>query len=76
MALLAVDHIPDAPKAVREMRRVTKTAGVVATANWDLSSANELNGCLWTAAMAIDPTVNRPAVRVGRAILQGRLQIS
>ena len=31
MALLAVDHIPDAPKATNEMRRVTKTAGIVAT---------------------------------------------
>jgi ubiquinone/menaquinone biosynthesis C-methylase UbiE len=28
MALLAIDHIPDAPKATIEMRRVTKTAGL------------------------------------------------
>jgi ubiquinone/menaquinone biosynthesis C-methylase UbiE len=31
MALLAVDHIPDAAKATNEMRRVTKTSGIVAT---------------------------------------------
>ena len=34
LALLAVDHIPDAPKAAKEMRRVTKTLGIVAIAMW------------------------------------------
>ena len=61
MALLIVNFIPDAPKAAKEMRRVTKSGGVVATTMWDRSSANELNGCLWKAAVAIDPTVRRPA---------------
>ena len=63
--LLVVGFVPDPGKAAREKRRVTKSGGVVATATWDLSSANKLNGCLWTAAMAIDPTVKRPAARVG-----------
>jgi ubiquinone/menaquinone biosynthesis C-methylase UbiE len=65
MALLAVDHIPDAPKATMEMRRVTKTAGVVATAMWDRSRDNELYGCFWDAAEAIDPTAKRPFGRQG-----------
>ena len=65
MDLLVVGFLPDPAKAAREKRRVTKSGGVVATATWDLSSANELNGCLWTAAMAIDPTVKRPAARLG-----------
>jgi ubiquinone/menaquinone biosynthesis C-methylase UbiE len=59
MALLAVDFIPDAPKAAKEMRRVTKSGGVVATTMWDRDRANELQQCLWDAAIAIDPTVNR-----------------
>src|SRR6185295_12071289 len=42
LALLIVNFIPDAPKALREMRRVTKPGGVVATAMWDASPANEL----------------------------------
>jgi Methylase involved in ubiquinone/menaquinone biosynthesis len=63
MALLAVDHIPDAPKATMEMRRVSKAAGVVATAMWDRSPANELYGCFWDAAEAIDPTAKRPSER-------------
>ena len=65
MALLAVDHIPDAPRATNEMRRVTKTAGLVATAMWDRSRDNELYGCFWDAAEAVDPTAKRPFGRHG-----------
>jgi ubiquinone/menaquinone biosynthesis C-methylase UbiE len=64
MSLLMVSFVPDATKAAKEMLRVTNTGGVVATANWDLGRANELNGCLWDAAMAIDPTAKRPAARL------------
>jgi ubiquinone/menaquinone biosynthesis C-methylase UbiE len=35
LALLVMRFIPDAAKAVREMRRVTRPGGVVATAMWD-----------------------------------------
>jgi ubiquinone/menaquinone biosynthesis C-methylase UbiE len=37
MALLAVDYFPDARKAASEMCRVTRKAGIVATAMWDRS---------------------------------------
>jgi ubiquinone/menaquinone biosynthesis C-methylase UbiE len=62
MALLVVNFIADAPKAAREMRRVTKPGGVIATTMWD-GRANELNRCLWDAALAIDSTVKRPSER-------------
>src|SRR5262245_34090433 len=65
LTLLAVDYIPDAPKAAREMRRVTKTAGVVATTMWDRSHANEPDSCFWDDAEAIDPTTKRSAGRRG-----------
>lgn len=65
LALLIVSFVPDAPKAAKEMRRVTKSGGVVATAMWDGSRANELQHCLWDAAIAIDPTVKPPAERSG-----------
>jgi hypothetical protein len=42
------------------MRRVTKSGGVVATTMWDGSRVNELQNCLWDAAIAIDPTAKRP----------------
>ena len=61
MALLIVNFIPDAPKATKEMRRVTKSGGVVATTMWDGTGANELNACLWEAAISIDPTAKRIA---------------
>jgi ubiquinone/menaquinone biosynthesis C-methylase UbiE len=63
LALLIVNFIPDAPKAAKEMRRVTKSGGVVATTMWDGSRANELQNCLWDAAIAIDPTVKQLSER-------------
>jgi ubiquinone/menaquinone biosynthesis C-methylase UbiE len=65
MALLAVDHIPDAPKATNEMRRVTKIAGIVATTMWDRSRDNELYSCFWDAVEAIDTTAKRPFGKQG-----------
>ena len=65
VALLAVDYIPDARKAALEMRRVTKKAGIVATAMWDRSRANELENCFWDAALAIDPNAKRSSGRQG-----------
>ena len=65
MALLAVDWIPDARKAALEMRRITKTAGLVATTVWDRSRANELDSCFWNAVEAIDPTAKPPSGRQG-----------
>src|SRR5215831_4802733 len=37
LALLVMRFIPDALKAVREMRRVTRPGGMVATAMWDIT---------------------------------------
>jgi ubiquinone/menaquinone biosynthesis C-methylase UbiE len=59
--LLVVNHIPDAPKAVGEMRRVTKSGGVVGTAMWDGTGGNEFNDRLWDSAIALDPAVQRPS---------------
>jgi hypothetical protein len=61
MALLVVNFIPDARRATNEMRRVTTSGGMIATTMWDGSRANELNHCLWDAAVAIDPTVKPPS---------------
>jgi putative ABC transport system substrate-binding protein len=63
MALLVMDHIPDASNGAAEMRRVTRPRGVVATTMWDRSRDNELYGCFWDAAEAIDPTAKRSSDR-------------
>jgi SAM-dependent methyltransferase len=65
LALLAINQIPDSPKAVKEMRRVTKRGGVIATAMWDGTGGNEFNDCMWDIATALDPQVERPAEKRG-----------
>jgi SAM-dependent methyltransferase len=66
LALLVVSFIPDAAKAVREMRRVARPGGVVATAMWDnTGSGNELNQSLWDAALPLDPKAPQPKDRPG-----------
>lgn len=65
LALLVVSFIPDAPKAAREMRRVTRQGGVVATAMWDNTGGNELNESLWDAALPLDPKAVQPKDRPG-----------
>jgi ubiquinone/menaquinone biosynthesis C-methylase UbiE len=66
LSLLVVNHIPNTPKAVSEMRRVTKPGGVIATAMWDGSGGNEFNDCMWEVATAlVDPKVERPAEKRG-----------
>jgi ubiquinone/menaquinone biosynthesis C-methylase UbiE len=55
LALLVMRFITDASKASKEMRRVTRAGGVVATAMWDTTGGNELNDALSNAAAIIDP---------------------
>jgi ubiquinone/menaquinone biosynthesis C-methylase UbiE len=55
LTLLVMRFIPDATRAVKEMRRVTRRGGVVATAMWDTTGRNELKDSLFDAALIIDP---------------------
>ena len=60
LGLLILRHIPDASKAMSEMRRVTRPGGVLGTAMWDSSGGHQLNSCLWDAAVAVDPQGKLP----------------
>jgi hypothetical protein len=60
-----VSFIPDAPKAAREMRRVTRPGGMVATAMWDNTGGNDLNQSLWEAAIPLDPKAPQDKDRPG-----------
>ena len=60
VGLLVMRHIPDAIKATSEMRRVTRSGGVLATAMWDSGGGHELNQCLWDAAAALDRHAKLP----------------
>jgi len=65
LSLLVVNHIPDTPKALREICRVTKPGGVVATAMWDGTGGNEFNDRMWNVAVTIDANVTPASKRAG-----------
>ncbi|MFQ5853711.1 MAG: class I SAM-dependent methyltransferase [Candidatus Binatia bacterium] len=55
LASLALDYIPEAPKAVGEMLRVTRPSGSVAACMWDRGGGMELQRVFWHTAVALDP---------------------
>lgn len=61
LSLLAVNHIPDAPRAAREMRRVGKAGAMLGAAMWDGTGGNEFNDIMWTVAETLDVSVKRPS---------------
>ena len=65
LSLLVVNHIPDTPKALKEICRVTKPSGVVATAMWDGTGGNEFNDRMWNVAVTLDSKVTPAAKRSG-----------
>jgi ubiquinone/menaquinone biosynthesis C-methylase UbiE len=60
---LMIQFVSDADRAVREMRRVTKRRGTVATCVWDNSGGLELAERFWDAAIAVDPAAKRTGDR-------------
>ncbi|MGZ8467434.1 MAG: class I SAM-dependent methyltransferase [Candidatus Binatia bacterium] len=65
LSLLVVNHIPDTPKALQGICRVTKPGGVVATAMWDGTGGNEFNDRMWNVAVTIDANVTPASKRAG-----------
>ena len=47
LALLVMNFIPDRPKALREMIRVTRQGGVVVAAVWDYGEGMEMLRIFW-----------------------------
>ena len=66
LSLLMITFVPNVSIAVREMRRVTRPGGVVATCNWDNQGGMEVQRFFWDAVVALDPAAesrhqkNRP----------------
>jgi ubiquinone/menaquinone biosynthesis C-methylase UbiE len=56
---LMIQFVSDVHTATREMRRVTKSCGTVATCVWDNSGGLELAERFWDAAVAVDPGAKR-----------------
>lgn len=57
LALLVLNFIPDARRAVREMRRVTRPGGRTAACVWDYSDGMTMLRVFWDTAVALDPDV-------------------
>jgi len=53
---LFVNFLPDAEAGVREMARVTRSGGVVASCVWDYAGKMTLLRTFWDAAREVDPT--------------------
>lgn len=57
LSLLVLNFVPDAGRAMAEMRRVTRPGGVVAAAVWDYGGGMGMLRTLWDAATRLDPSV-------------------
>ena len=55
LAQLALNFVPDATRAVREMRRVVQPGGVVAAAVWDFRGGLVFQRLFWDTAAGLDP---------------------
>jgi SAM-dependent methyltransferase len=55
LAQLALNFVPDAAQAVREMRRVVRPGGGVAAAVWDFRGGLVFQRLFWDTAAGLDP---------------------
>jgi SAM-dependent methyltransferase len=55
LSQLVVNFMEDAPRGVREMRRVTRSGGTVCAATWDAAGGMEMLKVFWGAARDLDP---------------------
>jgi SAM-dependent methyltransferase len=62
-SLLVLHFIPDARKAVEEMRRVVRPGGTITAAVWDSYGGQPFVRILWDIAGVLDPTLERPFFR-------------
>jgi SAM-dependent methyltransferase len=72
LAQLVVHFMRDPVAGIREMARVTRTGGTVATCVWDLAGGQAPISALWTAARELDPDVSDESRRAGAR--EGHLQ--
>ncbi|HEX9760721.1 MAG TPA: methyltransferase domain-containing protein [Candidatus Acidoferrales bacterium] len=55
LSCLVLNFIPDAARAVGEMRRVIRPGGVVAACVWEYGGGMEMLRTFWDAVVALDP---------------------
>jgi ubiquinone/menaquinone biosynthesis C-methylase UbiE len=62
-SMLVLQFIPDAARAVAEMRRVVRPGGTVTAAVWDAYGGMLHSRLLWDIAAVLDPSIERPLIR-------------
>ena len=55
LSQLVLSFVQDADAALREMRRVARPGGTVASCTWDYAGQMQLLNTFWHAALALDP---------------------
>jgi SAM-dependent methyltransferase len=55
LALLILQEVPDAPMAVGEMRRVTRSGGCLAASQWDFRRGMPMLSLFWEAVQEVIP---------------------
>jgi hypothetical protein len=69
---LVINFVPDQAKAVREMRRATRSKGTVAAYGWDYAGEMQMMRRFWDAAVALDPGAAGPLDEGPRFPICGR----
>ena len=62
-SMLVLQFIPDAARAVAEMRRVVQPGGTVTAAVWDAYGGTPQMRIVWDIAAVLDPSIERPLFR-------------
>ena len=62
-SMLVLQFIPDAARAVAEMRRVVRPGGTVTAAVWDSYGGMPHTRVVWDIAAALDPSIEPPLFR-------------
>jgi SAM-dependent methyltransferase len=75
-SLIALNFMSDPMRALREMRRVTRSGGTVAAAVWDFPGGLVYQRIFWDTAAALDPEADRARGRHYSSPLTGPGQLS
>jgi SAM-dependent methyltransferase len=54
LSLLSLNFVPDPPRALVELKRVTRTGGCICAAVWDYGDRMDMLRVFWNAAVALD----------------------
>lgn len=73
-ALLVLQFIPDAPRAVAEMRRAVRPGGTVTAATWDNFGGMPHFRLLWSTAAVLFPDAIPPTQMFRRLDTQGEME--